>query len=338
MKDQSNTGGKPIQNTSWLDVIGNYNYPDRRKSIWQLINSIIPYLILWALMIMSLKVSVWITLALTIPAAGFLVRIFIIFHDCGHQSFFKSKRWNDAIGIITGIMTFTPYHKWTHGHAQHHKTVGDLDRRGYGDIWTLTVEEYKTISPRKRFVYKLFRHPLILLGVGPWLVFLITQRFTRKYFTKKDKLSVYYTNLALIAIGVAAYFTIGLKAYLIIQIPVMIFSGMAGVWLFYMQHQYEDVMWVRHDEWDYKTMALAGSSFYKLPRILQWFSGNIGFHHIHHLSPRIPNYKLPVCHNENPMFHDIKPVTLKSSMNSLHLRLWDEKIKRIIRYKEIQPT
>jgi omega-6 fatty acid desaturase (delta-12 desaturase) len=338
MKENSKTPKKTVQGISWIEVVGKYNFPDRGKSIWQLINSFVPYIILWALMIMSLKYSYWITIALMIPAAGFLVRIFIIFHDCGHQSFFKSKRWNDVIGIIGGVLTFSPYHKWAHGHSEHHKTVGDLDRRGSGDIWTLTVEEYKNLTPRRRFIYRLFRNPWFLLGVGSWLSFLFIQRFTRKDFTKKDRISVYYTNLGLIIIGVIAYFTIGLKAYLLIQLPVMFLAGMGGVWLFYVQHQYEDVIWCRSDEWDYKTMAMKGSSFYKLPRVLQWFSGNIGFHHIHHLSPLIPNYKLEKCHNENPIFQEIKPVTLKGSAKSLHLRLWDEEVKKIIRYREIRTS
>ncbi len=321
---------------SWIEIVSKYNRPDLRKSIWQIINSVIPYLILWVLMIYSIRISYWITLALSIAAAGFLVRIFIIFHDCGHQSYFKSKKLNNITGIILGMFTFTPYYKWHHSHQLHHETVGNLDSRGYGDVWTLTVTEYLNLPRIKRFYYKLYRHPLLMFGIGSFLSMTIFSRFTTKNMNEKDRKSIHFTNIVLFFVVLGLSLLIGLKTFFLIQLPVIFIGAASGVWLFYLQHQYEDVIWCNKDEWDYKKMALEGSSFYKLPRILQWFTGNIGFHHIHHLSPRIPSYNLPKCHRENSLFSKIKPVTFFSGFKSLKLRLWDEKAGRMISFRKLK--
>jgi omega-6 fatty acid desaturase (delta-12 desaturase) len=330
----NNSQSKVYANQTWVEVVSKYNFPDNPKSWWQIINSVGPYFLLWIAMYYSLNISYWITLLLSIFAAGFLVRIFIIFHDCGHGSFFKSDLLSRLVGIPLGLIVFTPYHRWHRDHKEHHSTVGNLDKRGIGDVKTLTVEEYKSLSKWGKFNYQFYRHPLFLLLIAPILLFLIQHRIPKKYMNTKQHIYIQLSNIA-IALGVfLIIWIIGLKAYLLIQLPVIYLASIAGVWLFYVQHQFEHVVWKRQAEWDYKKIALEGSSYYKLPQILQWFSGNIGFHHIHHLSPRIPNYKLELCHNDNPIFQNIKPVTLCSSFKSLRLRLWDEQKKKIVGFKE----
>ncbi|HEX7411094.1 MAG TPA: fatty acid desaturase [Bacteroidales bacterium] len=321
---------------SWLKVISNYKYPEISRSMWQLINTFIPYVILWVAMYYCLSISYWLVLLLTIPASGFLIRLFIIFHDCGHGSFLPSKRANDIIGILIGILAFTPYFRWHHAHMIHHRTAGNLDKRGSGDVWTLTVEEYRKLSKSRQRAYRIYRHPLVMFGIGAALMFFFSNRFTRKHFELKERVSVYLTNLALLLFATVISFLIGLKAFLLIQMPVMYFAATAGVYLFYVQHQFPDVQWVRDKEWDYKTIALEGSSFLKLPKILQFFSGNIGFHHIHHLSSKIPNYKLEKCHRENELFKDIKPLTFAESFRCLKLRLWYEEKQRLVSFKELR--
>ena len=286
-------------------------------------------------MIKTIEVSYWLTLLLSIFAAGFLIRIFIIFHDCGHGSFFKSNKLNRTIGIITGLLVFTPYHKWHHDHLIHHQTVGNLDKRGTGDVNTLTVNEYSELSRRKRFSYRFYRNPFFLFGIAPILLFAIQHRFTKKEMTVKEKLYVHLSSLAIIAAIVVLVLIIGWKTFLLIQLPILYIATVHGVWLFYVQHQYRHVKWTNTKNWDYKTIALQGSSLFKLPAILNWFTGNIGYHHIHHLSPLIPNYNLKRCHNENAIFQTIKPITFFSAFESLLLRLWDEKSQMLIRFKEI---
>lgn len=320
----------------WMKKIAKYNNPDLKKSIWQIVNSLVPYIALWALMIYFYDISYWVTLALAIPAAGFMVRIFIIFHDCGHGSFFKSRQANHIVGTIAGILTFTPYFQWRYEHALHHATSGDLDKRGTGDVWTMTVDEYKAAPFWKRTSYRAYRNPFVMLFVGPLFMFLIAHRFINKKGKKHERWSVVYTNAALVAIAVIMSLTIGLKVYLLIQIPVLLIAGAAGVWLFYVQHQFEGVYWERHEKWEFVTAAIQGSSFYKLPRLLQWFSGNIGFHHIHHVSSRIPNYKLEKCHVENEVFNRVKPVTLLTSFKSLKFRLWDETQQRLVGFAGVK--
>lgn len=321
---------------SWMEIVSKYNFSDPFKSWWQVTNSVVPYLLLWVAMVWSLDISYFLTLFLSFFAAGFLVRIFIIFHDCGHGSFFKSPRLNRIVGVITGLMAFTPYHKWHHDHKEHHATVGNLDKRGIGDVNTLTIEEYLSLSKWNRFKYRFYRHPLFLFGIAPILIFILQNRISKKYMNKQEKLYLHLTNLVLVAVIVLLIWAIGWKAYLLIQLPVIYMAAVNGVWLFYVQHQYEQVVWTRSKDWSYKEIALEGSSYYKLPKVLQWFTGNIGFHHIHHLSPRIPNYKLPTCHKENLIFQEIKPVTLFSSFRSLSLRLWDEKRKKLVGFKALR--
>jgi omega-6 fatty acid desaturase (delta-12 desaturase) len=287
-------------------------------------------------MFWTLQISYWLTLAAAVATAGFMVRIFIIFHDCGHGSFFRSQRANHVLGFITGVLTFTPYHQWRHKHALHHSTSGDLDRRGTGDIWTLTVQEYLEASRWRRIAYRIFRNPIVLFVVAPLYLFIIHQRFPSRGVGPRERRGVHWTNGALLSIAVLMSLTVGIKQYLLVQLPVMMITGTAGLWLFYVQHQFDGVYWKRRNNWSFAEAALNGSSFYKLPRILQWFSGNIGFHHIHHLSPAIPNYHLEKCHQAAPLFQSVKPVTLLSSLTSFTYRLWDEQRGRLTGYRRLR--
>lgn len=309
-----------------------YQKASTGRAVWQLVDTIVPYLGLWFLMWLCLDVSWWLVAPLAVLAGGFMVRAFIIFHDCGHGSFFKSKKANSIVGVITGILTLTPYYHWRWEHAIHHSSSGDLDRRGTGDIWTLTVEEYLQASRWRRFSYRLARNPFVLFVLAPLVLFLFINRVPKSRAPLRERLSVYLTNLAIVLIAGALSWVFGFKEYLIIQTAVIMVAGSAGVWLFYVQHQFEGVYWERNEGWDYATAALQGSSFYQLPKVLQWFSGNIGFHHVHHLSPRIPNYHLEQCHRSEPLFQTIKPVTLLGSLKSLTFRLWDEQRNRLVGY------
>jgi omega-6 fatty acid desaturase (delta-12 desaturase) len=320
-------GGKEL---AWHNVVTRYQNPDLVRSIGQLCSSVIPYLLLWTLMVLSLRFSYWLTLVLAIPAGGFMIRIFIIFHDCGHGSFFKSNKANTIVGTITGFLTFTPFAQWTRAHAIHHATAADLDRRGTGDVKVLTVKEYLDLPLRKRMVYRAMRNPLIMLGLGPSLVFLVGNRFASPGVGQRERESVILTNLVLAVAVIVLSLTIGFKALVLVQMPIVIVGTTVGVWLFYVQHQFEGVYWARHKEWDFRSAALKGSSYYKLPRVLQWFTGNIGFHHIHHLGPRIPNYNLQRCYQENPMFRQGRPMTILMSLKSLKYRLWDEEHNQLV--------
>jgi omega-6 fatty acid desaturase (delta-12 desaturase) len=320
---------------TWRDLVAGFQISSTRRALWQITNSLLPYALLWVAMVFTLAVSYWLMLPLAILAAGFLVRIFIIFHDCGHGSFFKSRRANEVTGGIAGLLTLTPYFHWRWQHALHHGTSGNLDMRGSGDVWTLTVEEYLKSSRGKRLAYRLARNPLVLFVIAPFYLFVVDQRIPSRSAPQRERRSVHLTTLAILAMAVALSSLIGLKAYLLIQLTVSTLAGAVGVWLFYVQHQFEGAYWKRAQTWNYTSAALEGSSFYRLPKILQWFTGNIGFHHIHHLSPRIPNYHLERCHDANSLFQRIKPITLLSSLRSLTFRLWDERHGKLVGYRSL---
>ena len=319
----------------WMGVVSRYNKPDLLRSWWQIINSVGPYILLWVAMVYTIKFSLLLTLLLSVFAAGFMVRIFIIFHDCGHGSFFNSQRMNKVTGIITGLIVFTPYHKWHYEHKIHHQTVGNLEKRGMGDVMTLTVNEYRKLTPFRKLYYRIYRNPVVLFVIAPILLFTIANRFTRKYMSVREKLYVHLTTLSLVTAVTTLILLLGWRTFLMIQIPILFIAAGHGVWLFYVQHQFRHVLWTNSSDWDYKTVALKGSSLFKLPGILNWFTGNIGYHHIHHLSPLIPNYNLKRCHRENSIFREIKPVTFFSAFESLLLRLWDEKRKMLVKFSEI---
>ncbi len=323
---------------AWLEIVQRYQKPTIPKSVWQIINSFIPYFLIWGLMIYSLNISYWIMLALAPFAAGFLMRIFIIQHDCGHQSFFQSRRANDLLGGICGILTWLPYHHWRTQHARHHANSGDLDFRGYGDIDTLTVNEYLQRNRWRRLSYRVFRDPLTMFLIVPSILFIFAHRFPFKT-TKSEKrarASVWKTNAGIVAALLGVGYFIGYKEALLIQLHITVITASIGVFLFYVQHQFEETYWRRHPDWDYENAALKGSSFFKLPKVLQWFSGNIGFHHVHHLNPKIPNYLLEQAHTENELFQDVEPLTLGKSIQSIFLHLWDEDSERLISFREFR--
>lgn len=324
------------ETASWQSIVARHRLPDAWKASWQLVNSLGSYILVWVLYHYSLSVSWWLTPPLVILGAGLLVRTFIIFHDCGHGSFFASRFANDFWGRICGVLTVTPYYQWRHEHAIHHATAGDLDSRGTGDVWTMTVTEYLAASRCRRFAYRLARNPFVLFIVSPLVLFLILQRFPSPKDGVRERHSVWWTNVAILLIGAAVSLAIGFWNYLLFQLAILTVAGSAGVWLFYVQHQFDEAYWERGEKWDYRVVALQGSSYFKLPRILQWFSGNIGFHHIHHLGPRIPNYNLERCHHAEPMFRDIKPLTLVDSLGTLSLRLWDESSRRLVGFRSLK--
>jgi omega-6 fatty acid desaturase (delta-12 desaturase) len=334
-KESPQSDSRPAT-ADWRRIVAHYQKPSAPRALWQIVNTLVPYALLWWLMYLSLAVSWWIAVPLAILAGAILVRVFIIFHDCGHGSFFKSRTVNDTWGFLCGILTFTPYHHWRWEHSLHHATSGDLDRRGIGDLWTMTVQEYLESSRWRRFAYRLARNPIVLFVLAPFYLFAINHRFPKARASRRERFSVYWMNLAILGVGVAMASIFGLKEYLLLQLTVLMVAGSAGVWLFYVQHQFEGVYWERREEWDYEAAALQGSSFYKLPRVLQWFSGNIGFHHIHHLSPRIPNYHLERCHKANPLFQTVKPVGFFSSFKSLGYRLWDEQRRQLVGYRHLR--
>ncbi len=325
-----------MQQQNWIEVVSRYNFPNQLHSWGQVLVSLVSYIGLWFGMYYSLNVSYWLTFLLAIIAAGFLVRIFIIFHDCGHGSFFRSESLNRFVGIFLGLFVFTPFHRWHRDHKIHHATVGNLDKRGIGDVETLTVEEYIKLSKWKKIQYRVYRHWFFLFVLAPLLLFLIQHRIPKSYMNTKQHLYIQLTNIVLIGAVFLCVFFIGWREYLLIQLPVIYLASTAGLWLFYVQHQFERVTWKRNNHWDYRAVALQGSSFLKLPRVFQWITGNIGYHHVHHLSPRIPNYKLQLCHEQNEIFTDIKPLTFNEALRSFRLRLWDENNQKLISFSEFK--
>lgn len=320
----------------WKEIVAKFQEPSLIRAVWQLVNTLGLYFLCWYFIYLSRSVSWWLTIPLAALAGVLLVRVFIIFHDCGHGSFFKSRLANDIVGFICGMLTFTPYYQWRWEHALHHQTTGDLDRRGVGDVWTMTVQEYIESSRWKRFAYRLARNPFILFVIAPVFLFVFYQRIPNPKGSARERHSTWWMNLAILAMMATLSWIFGVKEYLLIQLVLTMVAGASGVWLFYVQHQFEDAYWERREDWDYTTAALQGSSFYKLPRILQWLSGNIGYHHIHHLSSRIPNYNLERCHNSHPVFQNVKPITLLSSLKSMGYRLWDEQEKELVGFRKIR--
>jgi acyl-lipid omega-6 desaturase (Delta-12 desaturase) len=307
-----------------------------KESIWQLINTVIPFIILWILAYQSLSVSYWLALVPMVIAGGFLTRIFIIFHDCTHYNFFKSRRTNRIVGTAMGVLTLFPFDQWGHDHTVHHATSGNLDKRGTGDIWTLTVAEYKAAPLKLRLAYRFYRNPIVMFVLGPIWVFLIKNRFNRKNARKKERRNTYLVNL-LIAVAAALFcVTVGWQEFLIVQGSIFMISGAAGIWLFYVQHTFEDSYFEEDKEWEYVLAAVEGSSYYKLPKVLQFLTGNIGYHHIHHLSPRVPNYRLEKTHKSIPELQHVPTITLATSLTSLKFRLWDEDRKNFVSFREVK--
>ncbi|HET6864434.1 MAG TPA: fatty acid desaturase [Solirubrobacteraceae bacterium] len=301
-----------------------YARADRAHSLFFVLTSVLPYLVLFVLMDLALGISYLLTLALAIPAAGFLVRSFIVFHDCTHGSFLGSKRANRWLGTLLGLLVFMPFECWKHNHAVHHATAGDLDRRGVGDVRTLTVAEYDARRWQGRLAYRLFRNPVVMFGLGPIVALVLQPRTVPRSARPRIKRSVTATNVALLVLVGWLCWVMGWRHYVLVQAPTAMLAGAAGIWLFYVQHQFEDAYWERAAGWSYTDAALRGSSYLKLPKVLQFFSGNIGFHHVHHLSARIPSYNLPRAHNENAIFHSVTTVSMTDGLRALRLKLYDQ--------------
>jgi omega-6 fatty acid desaturase (delta-12 desaturase) len=319
---------------SWRETLAPYARPHLGRSLLDVATSVVPYFGLSAAMYYALGVSYWLALAIAIPAAGFLVRTFILFHDCSHGSFLPSKRANMWLGTILGLLVYSPFLRWRHDHAIHHATSGDLDRRGGGDVRTLTVAEYRALPSRAQLAYRIFRNPLVMFGVGPIIALLVGPRLVSRDARPRLRRSVIGTNFALLALIGALCWLLGWRDYLLVQAPTVLLAGSAGIWLFYVQHQFEDAYWESTDGWSYADAALRGSSYLKLPKVLQFFSGNIGLHHVHHLSARIPNYNLQRAHDENPIFHDVPVLSLADGLRAVRLKLWDEDRARMVTFAE----
>ncbi|MCJ0933119.1 fatty acid desaturase [Virgibacillus halodenitrificans] len=316
--------------------VASFANSDMKASIMQLINTILPFFLLWFLAYQSLSLSIWLSVALSVIAAGFVIRIFIIFHDCTHGSFFKSSKANRIVGTITGIITLFAFEKWKRSHAIHHATSGNLDKRGTGDVWVMTVEEYVQASVWERLAYRLYRNPIVMFGFGPLYLFLLSNRFNRKGAKRKERLNTYLINVSIMVIYSLLIWVVGWQAFLMIQLPILFVSGALGIWLFYVQHQFEDSYFENEDEWDFVKAAVDGSSYYKLPKVIQWLTGSIGFHHVHHLSPRVPNYHLEKAHESTPPLQKATTITIATSLKSIRFRLYDEATRSFVTFKEVK--
>ena len=323
----------------WGAMLAPYRKPDTRRSVWQLATALTMYIGTWVLMYFSLDVSYWLTLVLAVPAAFFLMRLFIIQHDCGHGAFFQNSRWADVTGFVLGVLTLTPYHYWKKTHAIHHATSGNLEHRGFGDINTLTVDEYLALTRWQKFKYRVYRNPLILFGIGAVLHFGVVHRVPtivpREW--RRERSSILWTDLALILLILGAGLVFGFKEVALVHAPLLILSCSMGVWMFYVQHQFEPTYWEHDDAWKYESAALQGSSFYALPKVMHWLTGNIGYHHIHHLNARIPNYRLPEVYQKHPdLQRGVTELTLWQSVRCIFLTLWDEREQKLVSFSKLR--
>jgi omega-6 fatty acid desaturase (delta-12 desaturase) len=312
------------------EALATYAQPCLRKSLLDILTSIVPYLGASAAMYFALQISYLLTLALAIPAAGFLVRTFVVFHDCAHGSLLPSKRANRYVGRLMALFVLMPFERWRHDHAVHHATSGDLERRGVGDIVTLTVDEYRARSRRGRMAYRLLRNPIVMFGVGPVIAMMVGPRIPTRSQRQRMRRSVLSTDLALaVTIGLLCWL-MGWQTFLLIWAPPAMLAGAVGIWLFYVQHQFEGAYWKSSGEWEYADAALRGSSYLRLPKIAEFFTGNIGFHHVHHLNARIPNYNLKRAHEANPVFRGVPTLSFWDGLRAVHLKLWDEDLHTLV--------
>jgi omega-6 fatty acid desaturase (delta-12 desaturase) len=316
----------------WKEALAPYAKPRLGRSVLELATSVVPYLALSVLMYFLLRVSDLLVLILAVPASGFLVRTFIVFHDCAHGSLMPSKRANAWVGAFAGLFVLSPFRRWRHDHAVHHASSGDLDRRGVGDVVTLTVSEYRARSWRGRLAYRVIRNPLVMFGFGPIFAMIVGPRIATRAQRPRMRHSVLRTDLVLAVVVGALCWLIGWQNFLIVWAPAALIAGSVGIWLFYVQHQFEDAYWEGGEEWTYADAALRGSSYLKLPAPLQFFTGNIGLHHVHHLNAGIPNYNLQRAHDENPMFHGVPTLSLWDGLRAVQLKLWDERQGKLVTF------
>jgi omega-6 fatty acid desaturase (delta-12 desaturase) len=322
----------------WNILLAPYKGADTRASLFHLLTGAALFVLGWVLMLKSLAIGYWLTWLLAVPMAGLLTRLFIFQHDCGHGSFFRSAAANRWVGAVLGVITLTPYQYWRRTHAIHHATSGDLDGREMGDINTLTVGEYLALSRWGKLCYRLYRNMAVLLVLGPLYQFVLKQRlpFDMPRGWRREWSSVLWTNVALAGVLVAMWATIGLGTFVAVHLPIVAISGAAGIWLFYVQHQFEDTYWENHPQWDFHRAGLEGSSYFDLPPLLHWFTGNIGYHHVHHLSSRIPSYRLRACMEGVPELQHVTRLTLLGSLRCARLKLWDPEQRRLIGFRELR--
>jgi omega-6 fatty acid desaturase (delta-12 desaturase) len=325
---------EPPKRVDWHQALIPYAEPRLGRSLLEVATSAVPYLALSVAMYFALRVSVLLSLALAIPTAGFLIRTFIVFHDCTHGSMWRSRRANAWLGAVFGLFVFAPFTRWRHDHKVHHATSGDLDRRGVGDVPTLTVAEYQQRGPRARLAYRLFRNPVVMFGLGPLIAMMVGPRIASRSQRPRMRNSVLITDVALAAVITGLCLLMGWQDFLLVWFPASLLAGSGGIWLFYVQHQFEDAYWQSAEEWSYADAALRGASYLKLPKVLQFFSGNIGLHHVHHLNARIPNYNLQRAHDENTIFHDVPTLSLWDGLRAVQLKLWDEELGRLVSFRQ----
>lgn len=330
--------GEPSSARAWLPILDRYRTPSIARSVFELIVTIVPFMALWVVCWLCLQWSYLLTLAVAVPAAGFLVRIFVIQHDCGHGSFFRRRLANEWVGRVLGVLTFTPFELWRRSHAIHHASTGNLDQRGIGDITTLTVGEYLGRSARRRLAYRLYRHPLVMFGIGPAYIFLVQHRLPAagQFSEWRGWHSPLGTNIAIAAVAAMIIPLVGLKSFLLVQLPIVALASSIGVWLFYVQHQFEETDWKCGGDWSVHEAALHGSSFYALPRPLHWLTGNIGIHHVHHLCSRIPFYRLPQVLRDHPSLATVGRITVAQSLACVRLALWDEARHRLVSFRDLE--
>ncbi|HEV7433841.1 MAG TPA: fatty acid desaturase [Pseudorhizobium sp.] len=330
-------GSSDLNASAWLKTLSRYRQPRTSRSIFELLVTAGPFAVLWLLAYLCLSHGIWLGFVVAVPAAAaFLLRLFMIQHDCGHGSFFARRSLDDWTGRLLGVLTLTPYDYWRRAHAVHHASAGNLDERGIGDIATLTVLEYRALSPAGRLRYRLYRHPLVMFGIGPAWIFLLKQRlpFGMMRSGAMPWVSTMATNVAVFALAAAMAFAIGLGPFLAVHLPIVLLAGAAGVWLFYVQHQFEETHWSTDDDWHFPGAALHGASYYDLPLVLRWMTGNIGIHHVHHLSSRIPYYRLPEVLRHHPELALIGRVTIRDSIRCVRLALWDEEQKKLLSFRD----
>ncbi|MCG6116108.1 MAG: fatty acid desaturase [Mesorhizobium sp.] len=320
----------------WAPVLARYRQPDARRSVFEIVITVVPFLALWAAAAFAIVHGHWWGLILTVPAAGFLVRMFMLQHDCGHGALFARRKLNDWIGRVIGILTLTPYDYWRRSHAVHHATAGNLDQRGVGDITTLTLSEYRALSWWGRARYWLYRNPVVMFGIGPAWVFICQYRLPFGYMRSGAQpwISTLATNLGIALPTIGLIWLMGLVPFLLVQLPITLMAATAGVWLFYVQHQFDETHWSEDEEWNFHGAALHGSSHYDLPAVLRWFTGNIGIHHVHHLASKVPFYRLPQVLEDHPELRDIGRITFMDSLRCVKLVMWDESARRLITFRE----
>ncbi len=326
-----------VEPRDWLRVLAQYRDPSTKRSVFELTVTFVPFVILFAVAWWAATVSPWLALAISAMNSGFLLRLFTIQHDCGHGSFFRERQVNDWIGRIIGVLTLTPYDVWRRGHSIHHSGSGNLDKRGIGDIFTMTAQEFREASGWDRLVYRAYRHPLTLFLIGPVYIFGIQNRLPVGFFTagRKYWISAMGTNAAIVALSAVAIYFMGWQTFLLVCVPTTLLAAAAGMWLFYVQHQFEETVWDEDGEWDMHEAALHGSSYYVMPRFLQWMTGNIGVHHVHHLYSRIPFYRLTEVLRDHPQLAQMRRMTIRDSLKCVRLNLWCETSRKLISFREL---